>query len=338
MPSQRPQIAPSVLSNIKGILTADLATAGTLQMSYPKLQPASTVNTVTKNKGHYFGVGGHKLVTPNAVYSYPNDFEITLAAPGATGITVTWRNAGTVPANTPFTLQLNEMGNIVRGYGGPGSTQLFPGQVGGYAVAGGASGPDSYLINLGAAIALNATNICTAQAATGGATGTATLNGSIVLSGTAYMDCPRAVQIVSSATADTGQVVTVRGTDVYGQAMTEQITPNGTTAVSGKKAFFTVASVKYTSNFTGNLSVGTTDIMGLPIAIYGGAGYLLKEISNGASVTGTLVSAGTLTPTATTADVRGTYTPGSANNGTNALQLVVWSMNPGDIGQAQFSS
>lgn len=334
----RPQISPSVLSNIRGILTADLATAGTLQLAYPKLQPSSTVNTVTKNKGHFFGIGGHKLVTANAVYTYPNDFEIGLLAPGSTGITVTYRGASTIPANTPFTLQLNEMGNIVRGYGGPGSTQLFPGQVGGMGVAGGASGPDTYLINLGAAITLNATNVCTAQAATGGATGSASLTGSIVLSGAAYMDVPRAVQIVSSATGDTGQAVKIVGTDVYGQAMTEQITPNGTTAVSGKKAFFTVTSVRYTTNFAGSLSVGTTDILGLPIALYGGAGYILKEVSNGSSVTGTLVSAGTLTPSATTADVRGTYTPGSANNGTNALHLIVWAMNPGDIGQAQFST
>lgn len=334
----RPAISPSVLSNIRGILTADLATGGTLQMAYPKLQPSSTVNTVTKNKGHFFGVGGHKLVTPNSAYNYPNDFEITLAAPGATGITVTYRGASTIPANTPFTLQLNEMGNIVRAYGGPGSTQLFPGQAGGMAVAGGASNPGVYLINLGAAIALNATNICTAQAATGGATGSATLNGSIVLSGAAYMDAPRAVQIVSTATGDTGQAVKIVGTDVYGQAMTEQITPNGTTAVNGKKAFFTITSVRYTTNFAGNLSVGTTDIMGLPIAVYGGAGYILKELSNGASVTGTLVAAGTLTPTATSADVRGTYVVSSANDGTKAAQLIVWSQNPGDVGQTQFST
>jgi hypothetical protein len=169
--------------------------------------------------------------------------------------------------------------------------------------------PGAFLLNLGAPIALSATGVCAAQAAVGGANAAATINGASAISGTAYFDVPRAVSIVSSNVGDTTQTVTVRGTDFYGQAMTETIAANGTTTVNGKKAFFTVTSVKYSANLAGNLSVGTTDILGLPAALYG-AGYVLKEISNGAAATaGTFVAAATVTPTATTADVRGTYVP-----------------------------
>lgn len=328
----RPQVLPAPLSNIKGILTAALAAAGTITVNYPLLQPSSTVNTVTKNKGNFFGVGGHKLVTQNSTYSYPNDFEITYNAP-ASGMTLTWRNAAALPSGTPFTLQMNEMGNINRAYGGPGVTQLFPNQQGGPGLVGGSSGADAYLLNIGAPITLSATGVAAAQAR--GAAGNMTLNGASAISGTVYLDAPRAIDIVSANAGDTTQTATVTGTDVYGQAMSELIAFNGTTRVPGKKAFFKITQIAVSAATAGNISAGTTDILGLPVALYG-AGYVLKEVQDGAAATaGTFVAAATVTPTTTTADVRGTYLPNAATNGTRALHLIAFLANPGDIGQAQ---
>lgn len=327
----RPVVVPSLMSIIPGILSADLVSGGTITLNYPKLRAASSADSVTKNKGHYFGVGGHKLVTNSGAYNFPNDFELTFNAP-ATNITLTWRGA-TIPAGTAFRAQLNEMGNISRAYGGPGNTQLFPGQFGGPGVVGGASGADAYLINLGAAITKSLTGVAAAQARA--AAGNMTLNGASAVGGAVYMDVPRAVDIVSANAGDTTQTATVTGTDIYGQAMSEVIAFNGATRVSGKKAFFKITQIAVSAATAGNISAGTTDILGLPVALYG-AGYVLKEVQDGAAATaGTFVTASVLTPTTTTNDVRGTYLPNAATDGTKALHLIAFLANPGDIGQVQ---
>lgn len=322
----RPQVTPVPLSVIAATLAAAVATGGTFTASYPLLQPASPVNTVTKNKGHFFGVGGHKLLVNQAVYTYPADFELTFNAP-ASGITVTWRNATTLAAGSNYKLQLNEMGNIVRDYGG----QLFPGNFTG--VVGGKMGADAYLLNLGAPITLSTTGVAAAQARA--AAGNMTLNGASAISGAVYMDVPRAVDIVSANAGDTTQTATVTGTDFYGQAMSELIAFNGTTRVAGKKAFWKITQIAVSAATAGNISAGTTDVLGLPVFLPG-AGYVLKEIQDGAAATaGTFVAGATVTPTTTSADVRGTYVPNAATNGTRALHLIAFLANPGDIGGTQ---
>lgn len=329
----RAVVPVSAGSVISAILAAQLSSAGTITLNYPNLQPG-TNNAQVKNKGHFFGVGGHRLMTQNGLYTYPTDFELTFNAP-ASGVTLTWRNSSALPAGTPIKVQLNEFGGPVRATGG---FQTFSGNL--TPIAGGPAGvAGAYVMNLGAGLALAAADICAAQAAVGGANAAATINGTRAVSGVGYMDLARAVSIVSSNAGDTTQIITVRGTDLYGQALTESIAANGTTTVNGKKAFFTITSVRYSANLAGNLSVGTSDVLGLPVALNGGSGYVLKELQDGAAATaGTFVAAASVTPTATTADVRGTYVPNAATNGTRALQLVAFLPNPGDIGGTQFSS
>jgi hypothetical protein len=114
------------------------------------------------------------------------------------------------------------------------------------------------------------------------------------------------------------QTVTVSGFDYYGQAMSEAITSSVavSTAVSGKKAFYLVSSIT-TSGATGTaLTVGTTDILGLPVRVTNVA-YVASVKSNStlAQDTGTFVAADTATATTTTGDVRGTYTPATASDG-----------------------
>lgn len=128
---------------------------------------------------------------------------------------------------------------------------------------------------------------------------------------------------ITTGTGDTA-VYTVVGFDVYGYPMTEAITANGATTVSGKKAFKYVTSVTPVGTVGGatSASVGTGDVFGFPLfsqnfydcQIFWNAGLITAN-------TGYL--AGVLTtPSATTGDVRGTYAVQSASDGSKQLYIV----------------
>lgn len=137
----------------------------------------------------------------------------------------------------------------------------------------------------------------------------------------------RAVSITCSSASGAGGVFTVNGLDVFGYAMTEQITsaPGSNVLSKGKKAFKYILSV--TPNFTDGTytySVGTQDVVGFPVrsdAYQVGAEYDVSLMFNNAAIaasTGYL--AAVLTPaTATTGDVRGTYALQTASTGTLRL-------------------
>jgi len=78
---------------------------------------------------------------------------------------------------------------------------------------------------------------------------------------------PRNVSAVAGATYD-GGIVTVTGTDQFGNAQTEAITPVAGSTVYGAKVFKTVTSVAYPgggvgTHSTNTLSIGTGDKLGL---------------------------------------------------------------------------
>lgn len=169
----------------------------------------------------------------------------------------------------------------------------------------------------------SATAVCAAQAIA--AAGNATINGASASGGVATLDTARAVNVDSSNAGDTTQTVTITGTDYWGQAQTEDIAMNGTTAVTGLKAFKTITAVAVDGALAGNLTVGSTDVIGLPYRVTD-AGYILRSGWAGALAddAGTFVAADTTSPaTATTGDVRGTYTPSSAANGSRRLVLAL---------------
>jgi len=136
------------------------------------------------------------------------------------------------------------------------------------------------------------------------------------------LNTPRALQINTSTTA---RSITISGYDYFGQAMTETITvATAGTAKSGKKAFYQVASATINGSATA-VTIGTTDILGLPVRAID-AGYVVKVGWNNtlAQDAGTFVAADMTTPaTATTGDVRGTYTPSSASDGTKRLVMTI---------------
>lgn len=181
-----------------------------------------------------------------------------------------------------------------------------------------ANGPCQRVL-IGAPIALSATAVCAAQAVAGA--GNATINGASASGGVATFDVARAVSIVSANAGDTTQTVTVTGTDIYGQSLRETISLNGTTTVNGKKAFLTVTQVTVSAATAGNLSVGSTDIFGLPFYATNRDHYLIYWNNVLLTSTGTFTAGVTSTATATTGDVRGTYLVPDASNGTKRLTV-----------------
>ena len=137
----------------------------------------------------------------------------------------------------------------------------------------------------------------------------------------------RAVTITGASGA-TSSVFTVRGYDIYGYPMTENISGSASTTATGKKAFKFIKSVTpATTSSGGNYSVGTSDVIGLPLRA-DSFGELV--VNAGASLTATtLVTAATgfvasdqTFATATTGDVRGTYALQTASS-TGANRYVI---------------
>jgi hypothetical protein len=138
------------------------------------------------------------------------------------------------------------------------------------------------------------------------------------------LDCPRAVSITIGTGTIADVAITVTGLDVYGQAMTDVIQTGTTqsTTINGEKAFFQITGVAVAGAVGGTVAVGTSDVLGSPVRITD-AGYIARAGWNNtlAEDAGTFVAAVTTTATTTSGDVRGTYVPSSAPNGTRRLVM-----------------
>jgi hypothetical protein len=196
-------------------------------------------------------------------------------------------------------------------------------------VAGGNGATAAPLITtVAAAVAPGATTVTLSDAA--GATNTAvavgachpTLNAAwpFLSAGTIALFDPtqgmaRTVSLTANAGA-TGQAVTVRGYDVYGQPMSEAITVVGGSTVNGKKAFKYVTSITPATTDAGHtISAGTTDVIG--INFRSDFWEYMDVFMAGQFVTtstGWTVADATSPATATTGDVRGTYALQTASN------------------------
>lgn len=313
---------PANVSLIRGVTSANVATGGTITVSYP---------SGTTRGDFVIGVR-HRLSAIGKVFNCPENITVSL---GATSATITYNGATTIPAGTPFTVELDRNTtnsplftpvSAIDTYIKPGlTTFMFP--------------LTPVLVSLGTPTTLSATAVCAAQAISG-TNVSANINGAKASGGVASLGAPtgRSISVVSSNAGDTTQTVTVTGTDMYGNTMTERVTLNGTTTVAGNKAFFTVTGVVVSATMTGNLSVGDGSKLGLPMYL-SNATFILREIQDGATATAGTVVAGLsiATPASlTSGDVRGTYTPNSAPDGTRAYALVVELPEPNFLGQPQF--
>jgi hypothetical protein len=128
-------------------------------------------------------------------------------------------------------------------------------------------------------------------------------------------------------------VYTVRGYDIYGYSMSEAITANGATTVSGKKAFKYVASVTPVGTVGALTSIGTGDVFGFPLASLQ-FGDVNINWSAALIVASTGYTAGDWSvATTTTGDTRGTYAVQSASDGSKRLVVYQFPMPTNAVSQ-----
>lgn len=138
------------------------------------------------------------------------------------------------------------------------------------------------------------------------------------------LDLPRAISVSLLATG-TVRAYTVTGFDFYGQAMSEVITSVAAATANGKKAFYQVSSVIGAGATVVAVTVGTSDVLGLPVRTID-AGYMMSIGWAGvlARDGGTFTPADTtLVATSTTGDVRGTYQPSVPTSGVRRLVATI---------------
>src|SRR6185437_120219 len=68
-----------------------------------------------------------------------------------------------------------------------------------------------------------------------------------------------------SGSDDSGITFTASGYDIYGYPMSETVTGAAIGTATGKKAFKFITGITHTGSVAGTLTIGTTDIYGLPI-------------------------------------------------------------------------
>lgn len=285
---------------ISGVLSADVANAGTFTVGYP----------TGFRLGDFRAGKDHKLVVAQKLFSCPNDF--TVAYTSATVITVTNNTGTTLRAGSTFRLQM-DVGGVtpVPGVENAMYTQTIR-------------------VNFGAPVVSSATALRAAAAI--GAGGAITL-----LTAGQTFDVPRNV-IITSAGNDSGRTFVVTGLDDYGSTTVENITGANAGVAAGKKAFKSITSISIDAAAAGNVSIGFGDVLGLPV--WTPATAILKETQDGAAATaGTLVAGlSVLTKsTATTADVRGTYDPNAACDGARVFELDLVLADPTFTGNPQFA-
>lgn len=191
-------------------------------------------------------------------------------------------------------------------------------------------------VSFGSPAALDADGAAAAQAVAGA--GNLTLNGALATAGVVTFDVPRSWQAVSDNLGDTTQTLTATGTDVYGATLQETITLSGTTVVNGKKAFKTITQIAVSASTVGNVSAGSTDVLGLPYRAMTKADVMQVWFNDVVDTSAVVVKGDATTATATTGDIRGTVDPNSATDGS---AIVVWmAIDPTDrftlAGIAQF--
>lgn len=185
-------------------------------------------------------------------------------------------------------------------------------------------------IHLGAPATADADGVCASQALNTGADGV--IAGALATGGVATFDVPRNVVAGWTNTA----VITVTGTDEYGNVVVES--SGSGTSFTGKKAFKTVTQVRVSANVTG-LTVGSGVVLGLPVFLPDVPDVVREAVNAAVPGTGGTIVAGDQTAaTATTGDVRGTYSPNSAPNDTNVYELTVMLRDPAYKGRAQFAA
>lgn len=158
------------------------------------------------------------------------------------------------------------------------------------------------------------------------ATGAASLSitGALASDGVATFDVPRAPSFTSTGD-NSGVTITYTGTDKYGETTQGTVAGPNNTTVNAAKALKTLTAVSVDGAITGDLDVGTSSVLGFDYRVDSSA-KLLSIMEAGVPATGGTLVAGfsaSGTSTATTADVRGTYTPAATMDGSTPVNILL---------------
>lgn len=296
------------IATVKGILAAPVATGGTFVVGYP----------AGKDRGSFSTGVVHKLSVLQRQFSFPEDFTIVF---GAASATITYNGATTLPAGSPYTMQFHELGTANPVFDQASAQQVYTPLVLGN-------------LNLGSPGAASANSILLSAAVTAAVGAATALTGALVSGGVANLDARTGRNVVAAWTG--AAILTVRGFDMFGKPMTESSASG--ISFTGKKAFKTVTSIQFNADVTA-CTIGTGVVLGLPAYVPNVALVLKESQDNAAAAAGTIVAglAGAK-PTATNADIRGTYVAASAPDGSKSYALTVALADPAYLGAVQFTA
>lgn len=279
-------------------LGSSLADAGTTTFTLPTGYDASDI-----------AESGHVLVVKNGNSYSDGSKSFTVSVSGST-VTLTNNIGSTIASGSVLYLQLGLKGT------GDAARMAIPSALRPYV-----GNVQHVIVNLGAPSTAAANGYCASQDLT--ALGVASVNttaaGAIAAASLAGASGALFGRNVVAAWTGTA-VITVTGTDWLGNTIKES--SGSGTSFTGKKAFKTVTNFSVSADVTG-LTVGTGVVLGLPVYLPSLA-HVTGEVMDGAKATAGTPVAGDLTkPSATTGDVRGTYTANTAPNGSHVYNLIL---------------
>lgn len=286
---------------VEGVFASDIDTDDTFTVDYPD----------GYTKGDFKGGYDFKLAALNSLFSVPSGMTLSF---GATSVTVTYKGATTLPSGTRYFFQFDVVGNE-NAVSKDGVELYTPVSVG--------------IIDLGSPGTADADGYLTSGAITAD-TPVTVFTGA--LGSTADAKYGRNVVAAWTTTA----VMTVTGTDVYGNVLVESSASG--TSFTGKKAFKTITKVAVSADVTA-ATVGTGTVLGLPIFLSSTDDVIAEQQDNAKATAGTLAAGLDIetASTATTGDVRGTYSPNSAPDGSKAYALTAIFKDGEFLGNPQYA-
>ena len=287
---------------IPHIIGAAVGAGGSFTVPYP----------TGKSADDYLGGTDHQIISQSIHTLFAKTGNFTVA-PGAANISVTLLTAA-FAANTAIWLHLDRAeADKAPEVSDPTRVQVIT----------------PVIVTLGKPVAASANAIATSQAVA--ANGNANINGTLAADGAATIPTPRNVVAAWTGAA----VCTIIGEDQFGQVVRESSASG--TSFTGKKAFAKVTRITFSAAVTA-ATVGTGAVLGLPVFLPD-APDVLREKVDGAipGTAGALVVGDITAATATTGDVRGTYAPNDAPNGSRAYELVLAVRSPTHRGGPQFA-
>lgn len=241
-------------------LASAVADAGTVTVGYP----------TGRSQGLYdWSPGKHVLFVNGNKYVAPADFSVTFNA-NASDITVTNKSGASWPAEATCRIQLDRPGADDKDIGALADTdrvRQVPAQLS--------------LINLGSPDTADANGYVESQDLTSAGVFSVNTTVAATLAAAALdgvPDVPRNVVASWTGTA----VLTVTGKDEHDNTIVESSASG--TSFTGKKAFAEITNIAVSADVT-SLTVGTGDVLGLPVALTH-VGQILREFKNGAAVQG----------------------------------------------------